>query len=492
MVKLGTGRTWCARAVGGAVFLAALAQAATADAGGLFFSDRGVRPLGRGGAFVAGADDLGAIWYNPAGIVDAPHQVLADMSFLLFHSKYTRVARVRQLDPNTGEPTGRAWNQTYPTSEGTAPIIPIPTLAVSHDFGLEGASFAIGMHAPYAAGARYQAKVAGQPNPGRYMLINLDGSLLATPGVWGGYRVAKWLQVGAGFELLMGTYRSQLMMSTCLPDRFVCAEEQPDFDSVSQLEVGPIYSPSGNFGVTVLPHENVRIGLSYQLPFRIDAPGTVQVRVPPNAFFDEAYQDGDKARVKMNLPWIARVGVEGRFERFRAELAYVYEAWSMHDKIEITPDNIVLRDVAMFPAEYRITPQVVPRNFKDTSSWRLGGEGWFDVEGYRVDVRGGVMFEKSAIPEEYLSTLTIDLDKVIVGIGSSLHIGDTWRFDAMFARVMGKSQDVSVDPTDPHAAAYPLLNPVRATPATYPDYVNGGKYEASANIIGVGLAANYL
>ena len=65
-----------------AVLLGTLATAADAGAAGLYFSDRGVRPLGRGGAFVAGADDLGAIWYNPAGIVDAPSSFLLDASWL--------------------------------------------------------------------------------------------------------------------------------------------------------------------------------------------------------------------------------------------------------------------------------------------------------------------------------------------------------------------------------------------------------------------------
>src|SRR5580765_2469829 len=58
--------------------------AATADAAGLYFSDRGVRPMGRAGAFVAGADDLGAIWYNPAGIADCGTSFLADFSWLHF------------------------------------------------------------------------------------------------------------------------------------------------------------------------------------------------------------------------------------------------------------------------------------------------------------------------------------------------------------------------------------------------------------------------
>jgi len=68
-----------------ALAMAALLGASRAEAGGLFFSDRGVRPMGRGGAFVAGADDLGAIYYNPAGILEAGNQVLVDASAMVFH-----------------------------------------------------------------------------------------------------------------------------------------------------------------------------------------------------------------------------------------------------------------------------------------------------------------------------------------------------------------------------------------------------------------------
>ena len=62
----------------------------TAGAAGLYFADRGVRPLARGGAFIAGADDLGAIAYNPAGIYEAGSQLLVDASWLHFTSDYTR------------------------------------------------------------------------------------------------------------------------------------------------------------------------------------------------------------------------------------------------------------------------------------------------------------------------------------------------------------------------------------------------------------------
>ena len=48
--------------------LAAVLVPSVATAGGMYLSTRGVRPTGRAGAFVAGADDASALWFNPAGL----------------------------------------------------------------------------------------------------------------------------------------------------------------------------------------------------------------------------------------------------------------------------------------------------------------------------------------------------------------------------------------------------------------------------------------
>ena len=91
-----------------------------AHAAGLYFSDRGVRPLGRGGAFVAGADDLGAMWYNPAGLADAGTSILSDFSWLHFTSEYTRRSQAT-------DGSGTVRNYDFPTVNGTSPVLPIPT-----------------------------------------------------------------------------------------------------------------------------------------------------------------------------------------------------------------------------------------------------------------------------------------------------------------------------------------------------------------------------
>lgn len=467
--------------------LAALASAAPASAGGLYFSDRGVRPLGRGGAFVAGADDGGAIAYNPAGLAFAPKQFLFDASWLQYTATYQRHSLTRQTDPNTGQPTGAEFEYTHPRVKGTTPVLPIPTLAYVDDFGMgDKVRFALGAWAPYAAVTSFPANLNGQPAPQRYSLISLDGSALAIVGAYGAYRPTKDLALGAGVEALGGYFQTSVAFSACVPDRFICAAEDPSYDAYSQLRVGPIVAPSGIVGATWVPSDLVRVGASFHLPFWISAPATVQVRLPSAAAFDGARQEGDSAHVDFRLPWTLRTGVEVRpGDTTRVEASFVYEAWSMHDEIRLDPDNVALANVTAFPQRYYVGPISLPRGFQDTWSVRLGGEQSLEISGYQLDLRAGVAYEKSAVPPAYLSANSIDLDKVTLAFGGSLHVGK-WRLDGVVARVIGSAQDV-----DPHEGKIPQTNPVIANPAANPSIVNGGHYEANATVLGVGLAYRF-
>ncbi len=466
---------------------ASLLAGVTAEAAGLYFSDRGVRPLGRGGAFVAGADDGGSITYNPAGLAFAGRQLLLDGSWLRYNSTYQRRALVQQRDPNTGEPTGAEYEQVFPVVEGSSPILPIPTAVITHDLDLKGFNFALGAWAPYAAITSYPERLGSQPAPQRYSLITLDGSALAILGAYGAWHSPdKTLALGAGVEALGGYFQASVAFSACLPDRFLCAPEQPDFDAYSRLRVGPIVAPSGVLGAIYAPMELLRLGLSFHLPVWIDSPATTQVRLPTSAVFDGAKQDGDEGQVTFTLPWTLRAGVELRpLETTRAELSFVVEAWGMHDEIRMQPNGMALTGVQAFPPRYYISPIALQRGFEDTYSIRLGAEHDLALGGYGLTLRAGAMFEPSAIPKKYLSATTVDLDKLIVSFGGSLKMGH-WRFDGVVAQVIGFEEQVGV-----REAAMPVVNPVRANPTGDPRSINAGTYNASATVLGVGLVYQF-
>ncbi len=463
-----------------------LTLAGSAQGAGLYFSDRGVRGLGRGGALVAGSDDAGSIYYNPAGLAFAGHQFLFDASWLNYSGTYQRKAKVFQTDPNTGEPTGESFVRTFPTVEGTSPLVPIPTLVYADPLGIKDFNFALGVWAPYAAITSYPESLGGSPAPQRYSLISLDGSALAIVGAYAAWRPEKEIAIGAGLEVLGGFFETSVAFSACVPDRFICAPEQPDYDAVTKLRVGPIVAPSGVLGVTWVPDDDLRVGLAYHLPFFINSGSTVDVRLPSAPVFENAKQQGNDANVKFTLPGVLRSGVEYRgIPDTRVELAFVWENWSAHDKISLHPENIALRDVEAFPAEYKIGDIDLERNFQDSYSVRLGGEHQIMAGDYPLDIRAGISYETSAVPTPYLSATTVDVDKLTVGLGAGLHVGK-WRFDGVVARVFGQTAEVGVD-----EARISQVLPLRANPPDRKNYINAGRYEASALVLGVGLTYQF-
>jgi long-chain fatty acid transport protein len=452
----------------------ALAWPRESAGAGLDFSDRGVRPLGRGGAFVAGADDLGAIWYNPAGLADAGTSLLLDASWMHYTTDVTRRTQVTATD-------GTVSVVESPRVSGTTPFIPIPTIAGSFAFGAEKQfTIAAGAFSPYSPIASYPMTVGdpAQPSPVRYSLVSLDGSTLVVTGGWFAYRPVKQLSIGVGAEVLLGGFQSTVVFSACPADRLVCAAEQPQYDALSEVKAGPIVAPSGNAGIIYAPDERVRIGLSGQLPFVIDTPAKVTVKLPDTVEFDGAYQQGNDARMHFTVPAVLRAGVEVRpLPELRAELAYVREFWSSHTSIDVVPQNIQIYGIAGFPSPFGVSSITLPRNFRDSNSIRLGGE-------YRlgqVTLRAGLAYEQSAVPTPYLSALTVDLDKITTALGAGFAVGDHLRLDVLYAHVFGIDTTVP-----PDQAAVPRVNPVQGN-ATPTEAINGGSYSARADVLGIGM-----
>ena len=264
--------------------------------------------MGRGGAFVAGADDLGATWYNPAGIADAGTSFLFDAAWLQFSVDYARELRVVNADQVVVYPRD-------PTIHGSSPIIPLPTIAGSLVLDPQKRfTVAAGLLAPYVALASYPQTLSypdgsTRPSPARYTLAGFDGSLLALPGVWIAYKPIEELRVGLGMMALTGVFQADVTFSACPPDRLICAPEQAEYDAAARMRVGPFFAPSLAGGVTWVPTNWLRLGASGMLPMVVDSEATIQVRLPTAAEFDQATINGDKAHVHFLLPGVVRAGI---------------------------------------------------------------------------------------------------------------------------------------------------------------------------------------
>ena len=469
-----------------------------AEAAGMFVTPHGARPLGRGGAFVAGADDLNAIYYNPAGVAAIDYGQtgwtgLLDAGFVLQNVNYTRDEN-GIMRPTVGADGGVLFG---------APLV-IPQFGFARKLRQRWGSVSLGfgMWIPYTGLPRYpepsyatEADVQRVPDvaPQRYQLIGLhDGSLARSTLLAVLNPVASFsllrdkLQLGFGPQLALVYFRSRIMLSGCT--QVMCRPEQTDFDTLVVAQAFAV-TPSFNVGAMYRPVPLVRFGLSFQFPFFVrSATGTVDTRLPTNELFNGASVRGRDASLALNLPPILRAGVEflALQDRLRIEVAYTGEFWSLQKDVTFTPQDIAIENLKGI-GSYELGPVAIDRQMKDTHSVHLGVE-WAAWK--YIGARVGGMFETGGMPDATITVLTPDGLKGLVSIGAfipKVHFLRTdWRFDVAYGRII--QPDRVVSPAD--SKIYPS-NPIRPD-ATYPAGVGGiggGRYEVSYDLITFGFSA---
>ena len=151
--------------------LAVLTAPRTARAGGFEIPDNGTEALGRGGAFVAKADDPTAIDYNPAGLAgQRGTRVLVDGHII---SSSYGFKRYGAFPDNPADPATPWGGFAFPSVRDTGGPFYAPFLAVTTDFGtLDWLTVAVGVFGPSGVGNRtYPAGIDTAPAASRYDVV---------------------------------------------------------------------------------------------------------------------------------------------------------------------------------------------------------------------------------------------------------------------------------------------------------------------------------
>jgi long-chain fatty acid transport protein len=438
----------------------ALAAAATGDAvaGGMLLPVRGVRTVERAGALIAGADDADAMWLDPAGLAhlagDGKSQLLFDMSYVAQFVDYARID---------------SGGNTMSSVSNQQPGQPIPTIAAVLGIG-DRFVIAGGIAAPYAALHRY-----ADDGPQRYASVGLQGSAFVYVTLGAAYRVSDRLRIGATVMDVVSKVTSRLVMSGC-PGQTVCAPEDPDFDALSQDTQTDYFSPSGSLGLQYDLARSATLGLAVQAPARVSATGSFATRLPKSAFFEGARVVGNEADLSFTLPATIRGGIELRpLPAWRIELALDAELWSMHDEIDLQPHNVRIENAAGV-GTYSVGKLVIPRKYKTSYAPAIGVE-W---HGSKLMLGAGYSYETAAAPRGYVSVLTVDSAKHLVGVGGGYE-ADGWQIGASVG--MALLADVDVPMAD---ARIPQLTPIRDQPSAV--MVNAGSYKSRYLMAGVRVA----
>ncbi|MCC6807140.1 MAG: outer membrane protein transport protein [Deltaproteobacteria bacterium] len=430
----------------------------SAHAGGLFVPDVGARALSMGGAYVAGGDDLTALWYNPANLAaKGGGRFEVDLT-LNFRSVSWQRAPDESVRPDA-----------FPFVDNrNAPPIPVPGLFGSWDFGVKGLAVALGIYAPMNGTLRFT-----DTGPQRYTVIR-SGSFVVFFHLGIAYEITPWLRVGAGLFLNSVFFDQRLAVNLGLG-----APEDRTYDVI--IDVYGTQHGLANFNVGVwvkpIPGANIEVGASFFPGRRARATGTARV-TPPRDLAALLTVNGNQADFEIDFPWFVRAGIAWRIGDFATvEANYVYEGWSSLQSIKIYPKDVSLSIGTL--QDFPVPELSLDRHWKDTHSVRAGGEVsvWKRIG---LVARAGYFFESGAVPDAYVSIGSTDTNKhgVTVGAGAtfgpiSLHLG--------YAHVFFTDKNIA-------GSQMRLTNPLNRDNASI---IGNGNYRFAHDMVTAGIGGNF-
>ena len=430
-------------------------------AAGFFYPDLGARALGRGATGAAGAGDLSALEMNPAGLAE-----LTGLRLQLEGSVAWQPIDFTRATACAGKPCA-----TVHSSSGAF----LNTISGVSFAARPGLVLALGVYGPPSVGREnfpdprtaQGSKVAAAPQ--RYSLIS-ENNLVVYPGLAVAYRVGEYLDVGAVAQLRY--FRAQQVQS--IYSLGGVGGELTDLDAVVSVDATDSARFVFGAGAILHPLPGLSIGLSARPGAPVHATGTLDVQLPTFAQAAGARVTGNAARIDLNLPPEARLGV--RYQRGRAagEVDVTWENWGVLRSIVVTPVDVVLHQGGQ---DLPVSPIQVPRRWHAAFTARAGGE--FRLPGSLGPLlRLGALYETSAIPDETLQVDFVSLPRLAATAGLSADLGAV-SLTAGYAHFFAQGRDVTGSEA------------VRVNP--YPDQpfvIGNGRYQTSLDVFALQLVVN--
>jgi hypothetical protein len=294
---------------------AALVPATAAASNGLESPDNGAYQVGRGGAWLARADDPLAVYFNPAGLVRQATGVHLGAHLMFLRRCFTRTgpssddssAAYGQYGdsgypvspgnnyPGPGGMDGKAVGPPADVCEKEVPF-PNPQLAVNIR-AMDQLAIGLGVLGPHGVGAaewpeeltftnRFGVE-ATQPAPQRYMLMKSSSRILF-PTVSVAYSINDQIAIGAGFTWGIAIAEFQNMSEalsptvsgkTCGPngDQACVAVDDYTRDVRAKLTATDAFIPGFVIGALYSPTRNLDVAAWFRWSDAIDTDASVSV-----------------------------------------------------------------------------------------------------------------------------------------------------------------------------------------------------------------------
>lgn len=451
-------------------------------ASGYYFLDSGTRSIGRGGAFIAGADDQSAQYYNPAALSNVTRTMINLNVWGV--NQYVKFDRA---DETGIEPFAPVENSSAPIIEPQIGVV-IPLYGVAP--WLKYTTIAIGMWVPSAPYLTFPSDGAQ-----RFSVTDeLVWQVYAGPSVAQKLPFAPWITLGGSLEYTFLRVDEDLVAVMCGTDCPTESGEPEDASNDIALELRA-WDPmkwSGNFGVLIEPTPWLKIGASAQPPISYEAPGTLKSTVNEDngivqLLESNVAEDAD-ITLLLTVPWIVRGGVEVHpIEPLKVELAGSWIGWSLMDEQRVTDVNLELHgkegtllDGVVVP----ITDDIVLKTgFQDAWSARLGGDWTFSDA---VKIRAGGFYESSSLPDAWLGQSVIDRAKWGGGAGATFTIAKRVALDVGISESILSSTPITDSELRQQGLTVSLSD--YSTSVVAGKVIGNGDFQSNVTFVGVGAS----
>lgn len=354
-----------------------------ADAGGFEVPDQGARAVGRGGAYAVGAADLTALHYNPGKLASLGGTRVLYSHNLLFHrTTFQRATLSDAWGPDAGT--------DFDLARGRSTLFPLGGFGVlASDFGLKNWMFAAGVYGPSAIGRHDYAEYG----PQSFMLTKMDVVVIyySLAAAW---ELPEKFGVGVTLQYVDLPRMNYGLVVDSTPTAML--DPVPDDQStqlITDLEMKDRVGFTALLGLWGRPHPRIELGVGGRLiPVKMTPKGSVSTDKTT------LLSDDVTAQMEFQLPVQLRGGIrylhpirkatpeDKGGERFDVELDLFWENWSQIDAYRMDFEGAINGQP--------IADQVIPKNWRDTFSVRLGGD--VNLLDGHLTLRTGGYFETGA------------------------------------------------------------------------------------------------
>lgn len=415
---------------------------------GFQIPEQGARSIAMGMSGIGLAEDLSAMYHNPAGLTQG---------------NGTRFS----LNVAGIEPTATYTRAGFDAEDNERDLIPVPFFAVASDFGgrLKNVALGFDVNAPFGLRNEYDSN-----GPQRYLATNIS-LVTAYAGPYAAWQIAPRFSIGAGVQYVYAKaeigqkinyggalYALTLALNPAAANRAL--NENLAYDGNLDIKDATDGAWAGNLGALWTPTDALKFGLTWRSGVDLDLEGDAELTIPATvtqASGGLMQSLTTTGKTTVSLPQIIGAGVSYKPTpqiTLTGDVNWIN--WSVYKNLDFDFET----NTAYLPDKDNL------RDWEDTWAFRLGGEYLLKE---RIALRAGVLFDQTPIPTKSLGPELPTGDRAGVTLGAG-YAWDRVTLDAAYAHLFIEERTVSDTIRDPEPF---------------------GKYESAANIFGASVTVAF-